>query len=159
MKSSSILFSILFFLSVISGWLLSKATLIGRTGINLFYKEYQFLKVWWQGALVVLVVLLGLWMLHQLVRSRFNRNRAILAHSLMLFIYLVGLYFTYQDFRNDLSHRLLGERFHLGAYLFWLGAIMIAIFYLSKNNSYKPSPISRIDNKNDKDPEYGNVHA
>ena len=147
MKSSSILFSILFFLSVISGWLLSKATLIGRTGINLFYKEYQFLKVWWQGALVVLVVLLGLWMLHQLVRSRFNRNRAILAHSLMLFIYLVGLYFTYQDFRNDLSHRLLGERFHLGAYLFWLGAILVAIFYLFKSNRFNPSILPGKENE------------
>ena len=155
MKRSSILFLILISISVISGWLLSKASLIGRTGINLFYKEYQFLKVWWQGALVVLVVYIGLWLLHQLANSRFNRNRAILAHSLMLFIYLAGLYFTYQDFRTDLSHRLLGERFHLGAYLFWLGAIMIAIFYLFKNNNYKPSPISRID----KDAEYGNVHA
>ena len=155
MKRSSILFLILLCISVISGWLLSKASLIGRTGINLFYKEYQFLKVWWQGALVVVVVFIGLWMLHQLVNSRFKRNRAILAHSLMLFIYLAGLYFTYQDFRTDLSHRLLGERFHLGAYLFWLGAIMIAIFYLLKNNNYKPSPISRID----KDAEYGNVHA
>ena len=105
--------------------------------------------------MVVLVVYIGLWLLHQLTNSRFNRNRAILAHSLMLFIYLAGLYFTYQDFRTDLSHRLLGERFHLGAYLFWLGAIMIAIFYLFKNNSYKPSPISRID----KDAEHGNVHA
>ncbi len=151
MKRSSILFSILFFLSVISGWLLSKATLIGRTGINLFYKEYQFLKVWWQGALLVLIVLLGLWMLHQLVRSRFNRNRAILAHSLMLFIYLVGLYFTYHDFRTDLSHRLLGERFHLGAYLFWLGAILVAIFYLFKSSSYNPSTISRKENKHDND--------
>src|SRR5690606_17086879 len=109
---------------------LSKATLIGRTGINLFYQEYKFLKVWWQGALVVLVVLLVLWMIHQLVRTRFNRNRAILGHSLMLFIYLVGLYFTYNDFRTDLSHRLLGERFHLGAYLFWIAAIMLAIVYL-----------------------------
>ena len=159
MKRSSILFLILLCISVISGWLLSKASLIGRTGINLFYKEYQFLKVWWQGALVVLVVFIGLWMLHQLANSRFNRNRAILAHSLMLFIYLAGLYFTYQDFRTDLSHRLLGERFHLGAYLFWLGDIMIAIFYLFKNNNLKPSPISRIDNKDDKDAEYGNVHA
>ncbi len=102
---------------------------------------------------MVLIVLLGLWMLHQLVRSRFNRNRAILAHSLMLFIYLVGLYFTYQDFRTDLSHRLLGERFHLGAYLFWLGAILVAIFYLFKSSSDTPSTISRIENKHDNVPE------
>ena len=147
MKRSSILFLILLVISVVSGWLLSKATLIGRTGINLFYQEYKFLKVWWQGALVVLVVLLVLWMIHQLVRTHFNRNRAILGHSLMLFIYLVGLYFTYNDFRTDLSHRLLGERFHLGAYLFWLGAILVAIFYLFKTN-YHQAPISRIENHN-----------
>lgn len=96
---------------------------------------------------MVLAVLLALWMIHQLVRTRFSRNRAILGHSLMLFVYLVGLYFTYNDFRTDLSHRLLGERFHLGAYLFWLGAILVAVFYLFKT-SYHQAPISGKENHN-----------
>lgn len=130
MKRSSIIFLSLLIISVISGWLLSKASLIGRTGINLFYKEYQFLKTWWQGALVVLVLLLILWMIHQLIKVRFNHGKAILAHSIALFVYLAGLYLTYNDFHTDLSHRLLGERFHLGAYLFWIAAILLAIIYL-----------------------------
>lgn len=44
---------------------------------------------------------------------------------------LLGLYFTYQDFRQNVSHRWLGERFHLGGYLFWIGWIIISVFYLS----------------------------
>lgn len=142
MKRSSILMLILPLLSVISGWLLSKASLVGRTGINLFYKEYKFLKVWWQGALVVFIALIVLWIIHQVISKRLSRNRAILMHLLLLFIYLVGLYFTYQDFRTDISHRLLGERFHLGAYLFWLGAILISIFYLFGSNKYSVDSIS-----------------
>src|SRR5690606_8706174 len=87
-------------------------------------------KVWWQGALFVLVLLIILWMIHQLIKVRFNHSKALLAHSIALLVYLAGLYFTYNDFRTDISHRLLGERFHLGAYLFWIAAIMLAIVYL-----------------------------
>jgi hypothetical protein len=43
---------------------------------------------------------------------------------------LLGLYFTYQDFRHTASHRWLGERFHLGGYLFWVGWIIISIYHL-----------------------------
>ena len=143
MKKSSIIFFALLILSVISGWLLSKASLIGRTGINLFYKEYQFLKVWWQGALVVLILLLILWMIHQLIKVRFTRGKATLAHSIALVVYLAGLYLTYNDFRTDLSHRLLGERFHLGAYFFWIAAIMLAIVYLLSPRKNPVTPITQ----------------
>ena len=57
MKYYKLIF-LLAILSTVSGYLLSKASLVGRIGINLFYKEYKFLKVWWQGALVVFIVLL-----------------------------------------------------------------------------------------------------
>jgi hypothetical protein len=40
------------------------------------------------------------------------------------------LYLTYNDFRQDLSHRLMGERFHIGAYLVWIGWMIISIYLL-----------------------------
>lgn len=43
-------------------------------------------------------------------------------------IAVAGIYFSYLDFRRTLSHRWLGERFHLGVYLFWVGWIAITIF-------------------------------
>jgi len=48
--------------------------------------------------------------------------------TVLLAIAIAGIFFSYSDFRNTLSHRLLGERFHLGVYLFWLGWIAITIF-------------------------------
>jgi hypothetical protein len=122
--------SLLAGLSVLSGYLLSKATLIGRTGINLFYKEYQFLKTWWKGALAVFAGLLILFFLLGMAQRKLPRRKAVIVHAVTLVMAIVGLYFTYSDFRNTLSHRLLGERFHLGAYLFWIGWMLISLFYL-----------------------------
>lgn len=48
---------------------------------------------------------------------------------IFFFAFLAGLYFTFSNFRNDLSHRLLGERFHLGIYLYWIGFCIISLFY------------------------------
>jgi hypothetical protein len=40
---------------------------------------------------------------------------------------------TYHDFTNNLSHKLLGWKFHTGAYLFWAGwLVIIALGYLEK---------------------------
>ena len=117
-------------LSVLSGYLLSKASLIGRTGINLFYKQYKFLKVWWKGASLVFVILLLLLIVQGIIENKASKRTANLIHTIAIVIALAGLYFTYSDFRNTLSHRLLGERFHLGTYLFWAGWIMISLFYL-----------------------------
>ena len=117
-------------LSIISGVLLSKASLVGRTGINLFYKEYKFLKLWWQGSLVVFATLLLVFGIHSLLEKRFRGKVANIIHILSIVVALTGLYFTYQDFRHSVSHRLLGERFHLGAYLFWTGWVMIGVYFL-----------------------------
>ncbi|HEX2535143.1 MAG TPA: cytochrome d ubiquinol oxidase subunit II [Chitinophagaceae bacterium] len=118
-------------LSGISGYLLSKASGIGRLGINLFYKEYRFLKVWWQGGAVVFGTLLLLFFLQGWAARRLAPGKARLVHLLCILAALAGLYFTYNDFRHTLSHRLLGERFHLGAYLFWAGWILVSLFYLA----------------------------
>lgn len=125
-------------LSVVAGYLLSKATLIGRTGIALFYKEYRFFRYWWKGALAVLAVWLLLFLLHHFLQKHLARRQATLLHSTALVIAVIGLYFTYRDFRYDFSHRLLGERFHLGFYLFWIGWMLIGLFYLFQNKRTSP---------------------
>lgn len=131
MKRTTFIF-FLALLSGISGYLMSKASLVGRMGINLFYKEYKFLKVWWQGALVVFGVLLLLTILQGFVQNKLALRKAKMIHIAAILAALAGLYFTYNDFRHTTTHRLLGERFHLGGYLFWLGWIMISLFYLTQ---------------------------
>jgi hypothetical protein len=132
MRRSFFLFFLLAILSVVSGYLLSKASLVGKAGISLFYREYQFLKVWWQGALVVFGVLLLLFLIQRAIQSKAARGTSNLVHVICILLALAGLYFTYNDFRHDLSHRLLGERFHLGAYLFWAGWVIVSLFLLSQ---------------------------
>ena len=117
-------------LAALSGYLLSKASLVGKVGMTLVYKEYSFLKVWWQGALAVLAAWLVLLLIQGGVNRRAKGGNAALAQIVALVLAAIGLFFTYQDFRNNLSHRLLGERFHIGGYLFWIGWMIISLFYL-----------------------------
>lgn len=139
MKRTAPFITLLAGLSVLSGYLLSKATLVGRTGMNLFYKEYRFLKTWWKGALAVFAGLLLLFFIQGLAQRKLRRSKAIIVHAVALVIALAGLYFTYSDFRNTLSHRMLGERFHLGAYLFWIGWMLISLFYIVQPKSLQPT--------------------
>ena len=148
MKRSTLVL-LLAVLSGISGYLLSKASFVGRMGINLFYKEYKFLKAWWQGALVVLGVLLLLLLLQGLAQKRIVFSKARLLNIGAILAALVGLYFTYNDFRHTTTHRLLGERFHLGGYLFWIGWIMISLYYLAQK---RPLPSGDIEPINDVPP-------
>ncbi|RPD48149.1 cytochrome d ubiquinol oxidase subunit II [Paracnuella aquatica] len=141
MKKTSFLL-LLTGLAVLTGYLLSKATLIGRTGISLFYKQYTFLKTWWQGAGVVLAVWLLLFWLHGLVQARARAATARYIHVSAIIAAAIGLFITYQDFRNTLSYRLMGERFHLGAYLFWIGWMLVSLYYLMTRK-----PVQRIDSR------------
>jgi hypothetical protein len=136
-KKTALLILILGILSAMSGWLLSKASLVGKAGISLLYKEYRFLKTWWQGAVTVFVVLIILWLLQGVAQRRLGKHRANILHISMLLLSMIGLYFTYYDFRHTISHRLLGERFHLGAYLFWIGWMIISLAYLTQNKEHE----------------------
>lgn len=139
MNRKSRVLALLVALSILTGYLLSKASWVGRTGINLFYKQYKFLKVWWQAGAVVL----GVWMLfffvQGLLQKRLPPHKAKWVHLTAILFALLGLFFTYQDFRNNLSHRLLGERFHLGSYLFWVGWLIISISYLVQKREAAPA--------------------
>lgn len=120
-------------ISILSCVLLSKASLIGRTGINLFYKEYKFLKTWWKGAFTVFIVLTLFSFLQGAAQKKLEPKKAKAIHIGCLLAALAGLYFTYYDFRHTTTHRLLGERFHLGGYLFWIGWIIISVYYLTQS--------------------------
>ena len=130
MKRTGLLITFLLLLSTLSGFLFSKVSWVGKVGIRWFYKEYGFLKVWWQAALVVFTILLALYLLHFFLQKKFA-GRAKVYHIAGIALAVVGLYFTYADFRETLSHRWLGERFHLGAYCFWMGWISICVFFLA----------------------------
>src|SRR5688500_5064085 len=125
-------------LSCISGYLMSKPSLVGRIGMDLFYKQYQFLKIWWQGAMLVFITWIILLSLQVFIQKKFTpvKSRIVLISSIILA--MVGLYFTWNDFQETNTHRWLKERFHIGAYLFWMGWILISIFLLLQN---KPKPI------------------
>ena len=138
-RTASFVF-ILAALSAVSGVLLSKASLTGRVGISLFYKEYKFLKTWWQGALVVFAFLLLILWLLGLAEKNFSKQKAVLFYITTIFLALAGLFLTYHDFTHTITHRLLGERFHLGAYLFWLDWVLICLFYLTKKSPQPTEP-------------------
>jgi hypothetical protein len=127
MKLRQILLILIGFFSILSGYLMSKASLVGRAGMSLFYREYNFLKSWWKGALVVFIALVILFALQGLLQKRLAKPKT--AQLIILVFAAVGLYFTYNDFRHTLSHHLLGERFHLGVYLFWISWMLISLYY------------------------------
>jgi hypothetical protein len=127
-KRISLLVVFLAALASLSGYLMSKASFVGRLGMTYVYKEYRFLKTWWKGALAVFVVWMILLLIQYIVEKKLSKQKAIIVHVVFILLALVGLYFTYSDFQNTTSHRWLKERFHIGAYLFWLGWIIISAF-------------------------------
>lgn len=129
-----VLFFLLFLagLSSASGFLLSKASWIGRVGITFFFQEYSFMKIWWQGAIAVYLALIILFSVHYYFHSKWGRIASVLLNLLLLGAAAGGAYVTYLDFTNDFSHHLLGWRFHTGVYLFWVAWAMICLFFMFK---------------------------
>ncbi len=129
MKRYSGLILFLLSLSLASGYFLSKVPLIGRLAMHFkAYRGYTFLKTWWRGAVFVFVVLCLL-LLVQHIMDRWLKNAKI-AHVICLAIAICGLIYTYNDFRDDISHRMMKERFHIGGYLMWIGWAVISLFFL-----------------------------
>lgn len=134
MKRNVILVISLAIVSILIGYLLSSISLVGRAGINFVYTEYSFLKSWWKGAALVFVVWMILFMLQKTLLSKVSKTTSNLVQAIAILIAVASLFFSYSDFRNSLSHRWLGESFHLGVYLFWLGWIVISVFLLLRKN-------------------------
>ncbi|RYD55447.1 MAG: cytochrome d ubiquinol oxidase subunit II [Sphingobacteriales bacterium] len=145
MKRSFFFTLYLLALSLLSGYMLSKVSFIGRAGISVFYTSYTFLKVWWQAAAVVFIALLLLYGIQYVIYTRANERIAKGAQVTSLFLAITGLILSYNDFRDDISHRWLGERFHIGVYLFWFGWISISIFLLLQKKKGNVITSSRTD--------------
>lgn len=130
-RNYPLLIFILAFASILSGNLTKGVSFAGKLGINLFYKEYKFFKVWWQSALVYFAAMILVALLLSFIDKALKSTTRKMALLVFFFAFLAGLYFTFKDFRSDLSYLLLGEHFHLGIYLYWIGACFISLFYAS----------------------------
>lgn len=116
--------------------MMSKASWVGRLGMSLFYKQYNFLKIWWQGALLIFALLMILFTMQSIIQKRLNTGISRTIQAMILIVATGGLYLSYHDFRHNFSHKLLGERFHIGVYLFWIGWIIICLYHLfSRKNA------------------------
>ncbi|MBO9619777.1 MAG: cytochrome d ubiquinol oxidase subunit II [Niabella sp.] len=138
-RNYTVLFCTMLLTALLSGVLTSGISLVGRVGVNTFYTGYKFFKVWWQSGLVCLGVqlfILGLLFITDRKCSGVKRLSVLLA---FLVFFLAGLYLTYSNFRTDVAHRWLGERFHLGVYLYWLGFCVIDLFFITT------APVERDD--------------
>lgn len=127
-KRISVLVVFLAVLASLCGYLMSKASFIGRLGMTYVYKEYRFLKTWWKGAALVFLVWMILLIIQTIAERKMPKPKALIIHVGFILLALVGLYFTWSDFQHTVSHRWLKEKFHIGAYLFWLGWIIISVF-------------------------------
>lgn len=128
LKRLSLLVIALAAMACLSGYLMSKASFIGRLGMTYVYREYRFLKTWWKGALAVFIVWIILFAIQAIVEKKLPKAKATIVHVIFILLALVGLHFTYSDFQHTTSHRWLKEKFHIGAYLFWLGWIIISVY-------------------------------
>lgn len=129
--------------ALLSGILTSGISLVGRVGVNTFYRNYRFFKVWWQAALVCLLLLVLVTLLLYTIDKKFKGTKRMLLLTGFLLVFLGALYITYSDFRNSLSHRWLGERFHLGIYLYWLGFCIADLFFLFTSPYNPPAATGR----------------
>ena len=151
MKKYFSLIALLAALSILSGYLLSRMSFLARTAISLFKKKYyyySFMKLWWKGALFNFGILVFLLVLQVWLQSKLNKQKAFLMNLSCLVLAMIGLYFTYQDFRSDLSHRLAGERLHLGFYLFWVGWMCISVFMIWQNTLRSATSVDKTGASN-----------
>jgi hypothetical protein len=142
MKKLITLNVILIPLAIIIGWALSKASLVGKVGIHFLHREYAFLNSWWKGALFVWLVWLVLETIQYRVWKRNRRNINCALQASFIFLAVLGLFYTYFDFRT-FSHGLLGDRFHIGGYLFWIGWCIISLFFIILRNNEILNPESQ----------------
>ncbi|MDR3272104.1 MAG: hypothetical protein LBT29_01275 [Flavobacteriaceae bacterium] len=131
MRRISLLLQAEAIIAVISGYLISHMSWLGRVvGIPIFHPEYIFMKSWWKTTLIILAiewaVIFVLWILKIKARPIVSKSTCFL----FMIIGFTGLCLTYRDFMTVFEHKLLKEKFHLGGYLFWIGWIISSFYFL-----------------------------
>ncbi|MDO4881498.1 MAG: DUF4499 domain-containing protein [Capnocytophaga sp.] len=137
-------------LSVISGVLIYKMSLIGRIGIHLWFRKYIIFRSWWKTALLLLLVQGIIIFVLALVRNIASKKGAQWTNYTMLLLGIIGCFATYLDFTMT-SHKLMKNSFHSGFYLFWIGWFITCgwfIFTHQKHFSEKMEEITTNENIN-----------
>ncbi|MBS1615780.1 MAG: hypothetical protein JST06_06630 [Bacteroidetes bacterium] len=134
-------------LSLLSGWLMSHMSWLGRIGITLFHRDFRFLKVWYKGAALIFFLLIILYGLQSLMKKKCSARQGKWLQVLAIIAALAGLWLTFRDFQTDFSHSILKERFHLGVYLFWVGWICISLRLLWPQGDAQGPDVPRTDRK------------
>ena len=143
-----LLLFILACIALLSGSLTAGMSFVGHIGIGFLYEQLSFFKTWWQSALVCFSVMAGVLILLYIIDRVLSRIIRKVVMLLFFFLFLAGLYFTFQDFRTDLAHRWMGERFHVGIYLYWIGGCVISLFFMfteSKKLRNNNAPDGTVD--------------
>lgn len=135
MKNKIILVLILAFLSLLSGILISKMSLLSKVGITFIYDEFSLLKSWWKTGLALFIVQMMLFSILGLIQ---NQKASMLRYYgfplLFIILGLIGCYLTYLDF-TETSHRLMNSSFKIGFYIFWITWLINCFSFLKKRNS------------------------
>ncbi len=124
-----VLIFILIGIALLSGKLTTGMSIIGDWGIGLFYHQLSFLKNWWQSTLVCLGAFLIIGIVLFVIDRMLDGIKRKLVLLLFFLLFIIGLYLTFLNFRTDITHRWMGERFHMGIYLYWIGAGIISLFF------------------------------
>ncbi|QTV06449.1 hypothetical protein [Faecalibacter bovis] len=140
MKNKIILVLLLAFLSLLSGILISKMSLLSKAGITFIYNEYSILKSWWKTGLIMFVIQIIIFFILSIIQKNTDKKVRYYGFPLIIIIIgTVGFYMTYFNF-TETSNRLMNNSFKIGFYLFWLTWIGNSLsFFLNK----KPNIITK----------------
>ncbi len=115
--------------SVISAFLMSQMSFAGKLGISFLYKEYSILKDPVKTGLAIF----GMQLLILLILALFRQFTSTKVTNLFAFLFFVaailGILYSYHDFTENFSHRILKQNFHFGVYLVWIGIILTCLFF------------------------------
>lgn len=110
--------------SLLSGFLISKISLLGKVAVSTFYTQFSFLKSWWKVFLLLFVFQLFIIFLLKFFGKKSKKIIYVIT-GMGIFGFLYCLY----DF-NFSIFSILKTRFHLGFYLFFASWIFSCFYFL-----------------------------
>lgn len=116
-------------LAVISALLMAQMSWVGKMGISLFYKDYAILKDPISSGVSIFVAQMVVIIILHLLYILTGRKALRIACIFFFLLAAIGLAYTINDFRQELSHRMLKYKFHYGFYLIWGGMMLSTLYY------------------------------